>query len=140
MIEMKIRAYELEVGDLFIKQGTRYRVMKIADGKIYCDHRRCESDSFIGANSMEWVMWIGKYEPKGRPPAKPKKRSLNPKKPPIPVKVTDNNGNHIGSFVSIRQASQELKIDYKYIERYIKKELVKEKYPLKFDKIIVPSI
>jgi len=139
MTEMKIRAYELEVGDLFIKQGTRYRVMKIADGKIFYDHRRCESDSFLGAKSQEFVMWIGKYKPKGRPPAKPKKRSLNPKKPPIPVKVTDNKGNHIGSFVSIRQASRELKIDYKYIERYIKKELVKEKYPLKFEKIIVPS-
>ena len=139
MIEMKLRAYELEVGDLFMKQGTQYRVMKIADGKIFYDHRRCGSDSYIGAKSMEWVMWTGKHKPKGRPPAKPKKRSLNPKKPPIPVKVTDNKGNHIGSFLSIRQASQELKIDYKYIERYIKKELVKEKHPLKFEKIIVPS-
>ena len=139
MIEMKIRAYELEVGDLFIKQGTPYRVMKIIDGSIYYDYKRDGGDSFIGAKSMEWVMWVGKYKPKGRPPAKPKKRSLNPKKPPIPVKVTDNKGNHIGSFVSIRQASQELKIDYKYIERYIKKELVKEKHPMKFEKIIVPS-
>jgi hypothetical protein len=139
MIEMKIRAYELEVGDLFIKQGTRYRVIKISDGKIFYDHRRCKSDSFLGAKSMEWVMWIGKYEPKGRPPAKPKKRSLNPKKPMIPVRVTTKEGEHVGSFRSIKQAARELKIDYKYIERYIKKELVKEKHPLKFEKIIVPS-
>lgn len=139
MTEMKIRAYELEVNDLFIKQGTKYRVIKIADGKIHYDHSRNAGESFLGAKSMEWVMWIGKYVPTPRPPAKPKKRSLNPKKPMIPVRVTTPDGKHVGSFRSIKQAARELKIDYKYIERYIKKELVKEKHPLKFEKIIVPS-
>jgi len=139
MTEMKIRAHELEVNDLFIKQGIKYRVIKIADGKIHYDHSRNAGESFLGAKSMEWVMWIGKYVPTQRPPAKPKKRSLNPKKPMIPVMVTTPDGKHVGSFRSIKQAARELKIDYKYIERYIKKELVKEKWPLKFEKIIVPS-
>ena len=139
MTEMKVRAYELEVNDLFIKQGTKYRVIRISDGKIFYDHKRGAGYSFIGAKSMEFVMWIGKYEPAKRPPPKPKKYNPNPKKPMIPVRVTTKDGKHIGSFRSIKQAAQELKIDYKYIERYIKKELVKEKYPLKFEKIIVPS-
>jgi hypothetical protein len=137
MIELKIRANQLEVGDLFIKQGTRYRVLKIFDGKIYYDHKRGAGDSYIGANSMEYVMWVGKYEPKERPPAKPKKRSLNPKKPMIPVRAISKSGEHLGSFRSIKQAARMLGIDYKYIERYIKKELVKEKHPIVFEKILV---
>lgn len=137
MSEIKIRAYELKIDDLFVKGGTQYRVINIADGKIFYGHNKGNIEYYIGGKSMEFIMWVGRYKPKERPIPKTKRRSKNPKKSTIPVKVTTKEGEYVGSFLSIRQASRVLSIDYKYIERYIKKELVKEKYPFKFEKIIV---
>lgn len=135
-VQMKIRAYELEPDDFFIKQNMTYRVMRIQNGVIYAKHPLNSTPITFGAKSMEFVLWVGKHKPKERKPPKPNKRVLNPKKPPIPVSVFSGTGESLGSYKSIKRAAEAIGISYKYIERYVKKELVKKKYPYHFEKII----
>lgn len=131
-IELRIRANTLEVNDWFIKQGSKYRVIKIEDGKIYFNQPKNSAISYLGVNSMEWVMWVGKWEPFKRPP---KKEKPPPKRPKIPIIAKTKDGSLLGNYNSIKQASLHLGLSYKYIERYIKKELVKEKPPFyRFEK------
>ena len=140
MTELKIRANTLEVNDLFIKQNTTYRVVKIDQSTIYIKNQINSAYLQIGAKSMEWVIWVGKYAYPVKPPPKPPKRKLNPKKKKIPVAVYSKiGGEKIGEYPSIRRAEAATGISYKYIERYVKKELVKPLYPHHFEKIVEPQ-
>lgn len=140
MTELKIRANTLEVGDLFIKQNTTYRVLRKDSKEIRSKNQINSSIIEFGANSMEWVIWVGKYEYPVKPLPKPKRRKLNPQKKKIPVAVYEKlGGKKIGEYPSIRRAEAATGISYKYIERYVKKELVKPLYPHHFEKIVEPQ-
>lgn len=137
MIELKIRANTLEVNDLFIKYNTTHRVLGVDESTIHAKSQVNNHYLEIGAKSKEWVIWVGKYEYPVKPPPKTKKRKLNPKKKRIPVAVYDKlGGKKIGEYPSIRRAEAATGISYKYIERYVKKELVKKLYPEHFEKIV----
>jgi len=138
-VQMKIRVNELEPDDFFIKHNTTYRVTRIHNGIIYAKHPINHNPLTLGAKSMEFVLWTGKYspKPKERKPPKPKKRTLNPQRPMIPIKVFSDSGEILGSYKSIKRAAEDIGIGYKYIERYVKKQLVKKKYPYHFEKILV---
>lgn len=54
----------------------------------------------------------------------------------VAVRVFSEKGEKLGEYKSIRKAADSVGIDYKYIVRYLNKELVKKKYPYHFEKII----
>ena len=61
-----IRACELEKDDIYVKQGVRYRVARIRDGKIesgsvgWVEYRTGTICSFIGVFSQERVELLDK--------------------------------------------------------------------------------
>jgi hypothetical protein len=135
-VQMKIRAYELEPNDFFIKQNMTYRVMRIQNGMIYAKHPLNSTPITFGAKSMEFVLWTGKYS--GQIRVRSSKKSKIPKfrSPMVAVRVFSEKGEKLGEYKSIRKAADSVGIDYKYIVRYLNKELVKKKYPYHFEKII----
>ena len=135
-VQMKIRAYELEPDDFFIKQNTTYRVMRIQNGMIYAKHPINSTPMTLGAKSMEFVLWTGKYKPQEKKITKPTKNNLIIKKSMVPVSILSDKGENLGTYKSIRDAARFIGVDYKYIVRYLKKEVVKKKYPYHFEKII----
>lgn len=124
---MRIRAYELNKFDFFVKQGVKFIVVKKTTEKIFYNAASTDRfiripDSFIGANSREFVELVGKYQPEFRP-----------KK----IIATRSNGDFVGKYDSIKAATEDLGLSQHHIRKYLKGEL-KHKNLYGFDFEVVP--
>ncbi len=112
---MRVRAKELEKFDIFMKQGVKYIVIKKTAKQIFYNAASTDRfirnpNDFIGANSMEYVEHIGRYEPQFRP-----------KK----IIATRQNGDFVGKYNSIKDATEDLGLSQHHIRNYLKGVLKK---------------
>lgn len=112
----KIRACHLQVNDIYVKQGTEYIVTRIHDGKIlYClsshNSNRSGGVDYIGANSQEWVILVGKKV----------SRFLTARG--FGVRVTRLDGSLIGEYANIKAATKHLKLPQNAISRWLKNKV-----------------
>lgn len=110
----KVRACHLEVNDIFIKQNAEYIVVAIYDGKIFyrlssVGSRRGEKD-YIGSNSQEWVLLVGKYVTKTKADVVPD------------ILVKTVNGDFVGVFRTQKEATKKLKLSQQHISRIFAKK------------------
>jgi hypothetical protein len=125
-----IRAYQLEVNDIFKRQGVELMVVLVADGKIYYTHSSSTGKTptwsmFIGANSQEYIELVGKRRFTKRNPGKS-----------VEVASFTLDGKYVGRYASIKEASIRLDISERYIKYYLKGLIKdKEKYGYRFEKI-----
>lgn len=125
-----IRAYQLQVDDIFKRQGVELNVVLVADGKIYYTHSSNTGKTpiwsmFIGANSQEYIELVGK-------------RMFTKKNPGKSIQLASFtlDGKYIGRYSSIREAAYRLEIPKRYIQCYLLDKIVdKEKYGYRFEKI-----
>lgn len=125
-----IRAYQLQVDDIFKRQGVELMVVLVADGKIYYTHSSSTGKTptwsmFIGANSQEYIELVGK-------------RMFTKKNPGKSIQLASFtlDGKYVGRYSSIREAAYRLEIPKRYIQCYLLDKIVdKEKYGYRFEKI-----
>lgn len=105
-----IRAYELQIGDCFIKQGSEYIVKYIRDGKIAyfpsAYQRTFKEAGYIGVKSQERVELVARQILH--------KRSDCHKRP---TTVYTKDWDLIGRFDSIGEAAKAIGKSYDYVRR-----------------------